>query len=252
MKVQSIERVFDIIEYIAGQQGGISLSQIASDLGLPVSTVHRLLGTLLERGYVEQPVSGGKYKIGLRFIELSSQYLRSLELRTEAVPLLQELNRRGGHPCFMAAMMEDEIVYLERIDERGTNLRNYSIIGQRRPLYNTGLGKAILMGLPTDERDEIISRLKLIPKTDTTITDPDKLKAELELSAQRGYTHDNEEDRLGFRCVAVPIRDYRNQVIAAVSTSWIEDFFASVDEEKIAKLVVETAMQISHRMGYNG
>jgi DNA-binding IclR family transcriptional regulator len=252
MKVQSVERVFDIIEYVAGQRGGISLSEIASNLELPVSTVHRLLGSLVERGYVEQPVSSGKYKIGIRFIELSSQYLRGLELRTEAVPLLQELNRRGGHPCFMAAMMDDEVVYLERLDERGTNLRNYSIIGQRRPLYNTGLGKAILMGLPTDTRDEIISRLKLVPKTATTITNPDKLKAELDLSAKRGYTRDNEEDRRGFRCIAAPIRDYRNQVIASISTSWTEDSFATVDEDKTARLVMETAVQISRRMGFNG
>ncbi|MEJ2639447.1 MAG: IclR family transcriptional regulator [Desulfosarcinaceae bacterium] len=252
MKVQSVERVFDIIEYIANQHGPVTLSQVAGDLSLPVSTVHRLLGSLLERGYVEQAASNRQYKVGIRFIELASQYLRSLELRTEAVPFLRELNRRGGHPAMMATLMDDEIVYIERLDEQGTNLRNYSFIGQRRPLYSTGLGKALMMGLPKQKRDELIGRLKLVRKTPTTITDPDRLKAELELSLERGYTRDNEEETLGFRCLAAPIRDYRNQVIAAVSTSWLKDFFDSVDEDKLASLVMETASRISKRMGYGG
>jgi DNA-binding IclR family transcriptional regulator len=250
MKVQSIERVFDIIEYIANQRGPVTLSQVASDLELPVSTVHRLLGSLLERGYVEQAAGNRQYKIGIRFIELASQYLRSLELRTEATPFLRELSRRGGHPAMMATMMDDEIVYLERLDEQGINLRNYSFIGQRRPLYSTGLGKAILMGLPKSKRDELIARLKLVRKTANTITDPERLKAELDLSLERGYSRDNEEETLGFRCLAAPIRDYRNQVIAAISTSWLSDFFDSVDEDKLAALVMETARKISQRMGY--
>jgi DNA-binding IclR family transcriptional regulator len=250
MKVQSIERVFDIIEYIANQRGPVTLSQVASDLELPVSTVHRLLGSLLERGYVEQAAGNRQYKIGIRFIELASQYLRSLELRTEATPFLRELSRRGGHPAMMATMMDDEIVYLERLDEQGINLRNYSFIGQRRPLYSTGLGKAMLMGLPKSKRDELIARLKLDRKTANTITDPERLKAELDLSLERGYSRDNEEETLGFRCLAAPIRDYRNQVIAAISTSWLSDFFDSVDEDKLAALVMETARKISQRMGY--
>lgn len=250
MKVQSIERVFDIVEYIANQRGSVTLSRVSEDLNLPVSTVHRLLGSLLERGYVEQAATNRQYKIGIRFIELASQYLRGLELRTEAVLFLRELSRRGGHPAMMATMMDDEIVYLERLDEQGINLRNYSFIGQRRPLYSTGLGKAILMGLPKSKRDNLIARLELIPKTANTITDPERLKAELNLSLKRGYSRDNEEETLGFRCLAAPIKDYRNQVIAAVSTSWIEDFFDSVDEDKLASLVVETAMKISKRMGY--
>ncbi|MGD8834430.1 MAG: IclR family transcriptional regulator [Desulfobacteraceae bacterium] len=251
MKVQSIERVFDIIEYIANQQGPVTLSQVAGDLGLAASTVHRLLGTLLERGYVEQAAPNRQYKIGIRFIELASQYLRGLELRTEAAPFLRELSRRGGHPAMMATIMDDEIVYIERLDERGVNLRNYSFIGQRRPLYSTGLGKAILMGLPKSKRDHLIAGMTFVRKTANTITDPERLKAELDLSLKRGFSKDDEEETIGFRCVAAPIRDYRNQVIAAVSTSWLSDFFDSVDEDKLASLVVEAAMKISKRMGYD-
>jgi DNA-binding IclR family transcriptional regulator len=251
MKVQSVERVFDIVEYIAKQQGAVTLSQVAGDLELPLSTVHRLLSSLLQRGYVEQAATNRQYKIGIRFIELASQYLQGLELRTEAVPFMRELSRRGGHPAMMATLMDDEIVYLERIDERGINLRNYSIVGHRRPLYSTGLGKAILMGLPKSRRDDLIARLTLARKTANTITDPERLKTELDQSLKRGYSRDNEEETIGFRCLAAPIKDYRNQVIAAVSTSWMSDFFDSVDEDKLASLVVETAMKISRRMGYS-
>ena len=108
------------------------------------------------------------------------------------------------------------------------------------------------MGLPKPKRDEIIARLALVRKTANTITDPKRLKAELDLSLKRGYSRDNEEETLGFRCLAAPIRDYRNQVIAAISTSWLEDFFDSVDEDKLATLVIETAMKISQRMGHGG
>lgn len=253
MSVQSLDRAFEIIEILSDKSDGMALSDMAAELSLPVSTVHRLCASLMNRGYIEKRQPGSVYKLGLRFVEIASSYLGSLELKTEASPLLAELSTRMGCTVFLATNMDEETVYIDRVNTGAVStLRNYSIIGQRRPLSTTGLGKALLLAYSRQEFDDYIKKTPLVARTTTTIVDAEELWRELEESRRRGWTFDNGEDLPEFHCVAAPIHDYRGTIIASISTSWDQTRFATEDIEGAAVLVKETAAEISHRMGYRG
>ena len=148
--VQSLDRTFDILELLAGAQGGVSLTEISQRLELHKSTVYRLLAALRKRGYIEQSEKRAPTASGSEFLHLCGQYLNSLELKTEAEPHLRRLSQVTGQTVFLAIHQGGEVVYIDKV-EQFNSLRKYSVIGQRRPLHCTSLGKALLLGLSEAE-----------------------------------------------------------------------------------------------------
>lgn len=249
VSVQSVDRTFDILELVANHEGPLTLSQIAEGIDLPKSTVHRLLKVLHERNYIEK--NGVEYRLGLAFIALCSGLLGSLELRTEARIYMKELAQKTNQVVFLAIRQDAEIVYIDKLQKRN-DIRDYCFIGQRRPLYCTALGKALLSGLLDSQIISLIDPRTMVSITEHTITDLQGLISEVQQCRERGYSLDNEEVELGMRCVSAPIKDYRNEVIAAVSTSWDLGSYATDMTQRNAVLVKEAAYAISKRMGYRG
>ncbi len=248
MKVQSLDRTFDILELLSRQQHGLSLTEIGNRLDLHKSTVYRLLNALKERGYIEKTVQGC-YRLGMEFIELASLYLNNLELKTEAQPVLRELASVTGNTVFLATLQDGQVVYIDKM-ETFNSLRKYSIIGRRAPLYCTALGKAMLTGITEIELRQLYCEGELEGFTANTITGLDALLEEVARTRRRGWSLDDEEYEEGLRCIGAPIRDYRNEVIAAVSTSGYTSMIPRQRVEPIAAHVVKAARDISKRMGY--
>lgn len=249
MHVQSLTRAFDIIELLAREQHGLILSEIAERLNLATSTAYRLLTALKERGYVEQTRKSGSYRLGMTFVDMSSLYLNRLELKTEAEPILRELSMKTGQTVFLAVRDGWQIVYMDKM-EQFNSLRKYSIIGQRKPVYATSLGKALLLGLEDNEIEDLLLGVKFERLGPKTHTDLQRLLFDIQSSRERGWTLDDEEAEPGVRCVAAPIRDYRAQVIAAVSTSWSITAFPDIEISRFADYVRHAADEISRHMGY--
>jgi IclR family KDG regulon transcriptional repressor len=250
MKVQALERAFDILELLSREQHGLSLTDIGHRLDLHKSTVHRFLQALKERGYIEK-TAHGNYRLGMEFIELSSLYLNNLELKTEAQPLLRELATLTANTVFLAILQDEEVVYIDKM-ETFNSLRKYSIIGRRAPLYCTALGKAMLSGRSDAEIRQLFADQELARYTPATLTDIERLIEEIAKTRERGWSIDDEEYEAGLRCIGAPIRDYRNQVIAAVSTS---GSIAMIPKQKVKVIgghVRKMALEISRRMGYRG
>lgn len=250
MSVQSLDRAFDILELLAEEQQPLSLSKICTAVGLHKTTTHRILDSLKERGYVEKDENTAYYRLGLGFIEISSLYLNKIELKTEADPYLQLLSQELGRTVYLAIMQDYEVAYIGKF-EQFNSLRKYSIIGRRKPVYSTSLGKSLLFDKNDEEIREILQKVEMTQYTETTITDPEEFIKEIDESRHRGYSRDNSEMIVGEQCVGAPIYDYRNHVIAAISVAWNGDF-TPFDGEKVAALVQETAAQISRRLGYLG
>ena len=246
--VQSLSRTFDIIETLAAHPRGLGLTEISRGLSLHKSTAFRLLGALQERGYIEK--TGTTYKLGLRFIHIASQYLNSLELKTEAEPFLREFSRKTGQTVFLATRDGDEIIYIDKIEEH-ESFRRYSIIGTRQPLYCTSLGRAFLMGETDGEVRAALARMDLAPRTPATVTDREVLAEMINRFRLRGWSEDREEHTAGVNCVGAPVFDYRNHVIAAISTVW-EAGGHDTDREENGELVKKTARLISERLGWIG
>ncbi|MCG8478838.1 MAG: IclR family transcriptional regulator [Spirochaetales bacterium] len=248
MSVQSLDRAFDILEFLARAQQPKGLIDISKEVGLHKTTVYRLLNSLKERGYIEKSDTTNLYRLGMGFIELSSVYLNKVELTTEAEPYLKGLSREIGRTVYLAVMQDREVVYIDKY-EQFNSLRKYSVIGRRRPLYSTSLGKALLFDRRAEEIRDILNDVPLRRFTENTITDLEELIADIETSKARGFTRDNSEMDRGEQCIGAPIYDYRSVVIAAISVSW-KGAFTTFDEDEVAALVKETAQMVSMRLGY--
>ena len=182
---------------------------------------------------------------------MSSHYLNSLELKTESAPYMRELGENLGTIVFLARRQGDMMVYIDK-EDKFTSLRKYSIIGQQKPLYCTSLGKALLMGLKDGEILTLLGGKTFEKFGPNTHGNVDSLLKDLALCRSRGWTRDDEEAEPGVNCVAAPIRDYRGDVISAISTSWVLESRPELEPEKVASRVVKAADEISRCLGWTG
>jgi DNA-binding IclR family transcriptional regulator len=247
--IQSISRALDILEALAMRKDGLGITAIAKKTELSKSTVHRIASTLAERGYVDHEVASGRYRLGLKYIEIASYYINSLELQTEARPFLWNLTSQLGLTAHLGILDAHEVVYIEKLDVF-PGIRLYSQIGFRVPAYCSSLGKCLLSGLSSDELQAVMANCPFDRFTERTITNLKDLKIQLRQVRAQGWAMDDEEHDAGYRCVGAPIFDYRGDVIAAVSASGPT---ANLNDERIplaVEKVRDSAARISQRLGY--
>jgi IclR family acetate operon transcriptional repressor len=194
---------------------GIGLSDLARLVGMPVSTVHRLLATLHSFGFVHFDAERRRYTLGLRLFELSHRVSLVRTLSEAAAPVLQRIVSITGETSLICVLSDTEMVYVERIDSPQP-IQVRGSIGRRDPIYCTAMGKSLLAFQPDEEREAIVQRLQLKRLTPHTITDRDALRRELERTRERGYSLANEEHEPGIRTVAVPVLDAYRRAIAAL------------------------------------
>jgi len=247
--VQSLDRALAILEELSRHESGLGVTDIGSMLGLHKSTVHRLLHTLMMRGYVEKDVETEKYRLGLKVVELGQVRLENIEIRTEARPFLKELMELTNETVHLCILENGEVVYIDKV-ESSNPVRMYSRIGRRAPVHCTGVGKVILAFLKEDEVRRIVDEKGLPRKTDTTITELDQLLKHFELIREQGYAIDDEEHDSGIRCVAAPVRDFKGNVIASISVSGPTSRITRERLNDLAAKVTKTALNISKRLGY--
>ena len=249
MSVQSIERVFDIIELLSSEQDGMALTEIGKRLDLHKSTVYRLMAVLRARGYIEKNETTNRYRLGPSFVELTSLYLNNVEIKTEAEPYLRELSLMVNRTVFIAVRQGHEVMYIDKYEQRNT-LRKYSIIGKRKPAYCTSLGKALLLDHGDVELERLFAGVRFDRFTEYTAGNVEELRQRIGESRSRGWTTDDQEEKIGIRCVGAPIRDYRGNIIAAISVSWFQQGGDDPQFDSLAPYVVGAARKISHRIGY--
>ena len=245
---QLIDRLLDILELLSLEKDGLGVTEIGNRTGLHKSTVHRIVSALAERGYIEKVPDRSVYKIGLKLVEISSVYLNSVELKTEARPYLHELTVRLGQPSHLAILDGTDAVYIDKVDMM-SNIRLYSQIGRRIPVYCSALGKCLLSGLHDNEMLEIVSRCSFEKYTVKTL-DRKMLLHQISEVAVNGYAVDDEEHDEGIRCIASPVFDYRGKVVAAVSIAGPAAVIIPQNDSETGKLLQDTALKISKRMGY--
>ncbi|MEJ2352496.1 MAG: IclR family transcriptional regulator [Anaerolineales bacterium] len=245
--IQSVERAIMILEQLADCGGSASLSDLARSLGLSRSTVHGLLATMRQRGFVTQD-SNGHYALGIKLFELGTLAVSRLDLRVIAGPILQRLVDEFNETVHLVVGDGLDVVYIDK-RESPQSMRIVSQVGRRLPAYCTSVGKAMLAFLPEEELDELLTGVEMQPWTHNTITEKEQLKAHLREVRRRGYALDNEEIFEGLRCVGAPIRDHLKQVVAAVSVAGPSVRLGPDRISEIIPAVVKAATEISHQLG---
>ena len=210
MPVQSIDRALDIVEALSVQPHGMLLKDLSAEVGLHVSTTHRLLASLVSRGYVQKDIETGKYRLTVRLFEIGSRAISGMNLVSISRPYLEQLAAGTGETVHLVARNNDEVVYLYKEDRRESVIHMASFVGLRSPMYRTAVGKSILALLPEEEVRRIWDRSVIEPLTPNTIVRYDDLLENLAIVRQRGWAMDNEENELGVLCIAAPIKDFTN------------------------------------------
>jgi IclR family acetate operon transcriptional repressor len=199
--VQSLERAFDLVELLADAPGEVSLSALAARSGLAPSTIHRLMGTLVGRGWARR-LPSRRYILGPRLIHLGERASRTMD--TLAQPYLARLVDEIGETANLALRDGDRVVYAAQVPSRHS-MRMFTEVGRHVWLHCTGVGKVLLAQLPPGAARAVLERTGMPARTPQTFTDVDRLLVELSGIAARGFAIDDGEQETGVRCLAVPV-----------------------------------------------
>jgi IclR family acetate operon transcriptional repressor len=212
--VQSLDRAFAILEAMADAGGVVALSKLADDTNLPLPTIHRIVRTLVELGYVRQQPSR-LYALGSRLIRLGETTSRMLGpgARRHMATVVDQL----GESVNLAILDGDEIVYVGQVQPQSNSMRMFTEVGARALPHSTAVGKAILANTPPEDVRALVTRTGMPRRTEHTLTTPDTLLAELERTRARGYALDEQEQELGVRCVAVAVTGAPRQMALSMS-----------------------------------
>jgi IclR family acetate operon transcriptional repressor len=211
--VQSIERAFGLLETMADHGGTMGLSQLAAESGLPLPTIHRLLRTLVDLGYLRQD-SSRQYVLAPRLIRLGES--SGAMLSVWAKPHLDRLVDELGESANLAMLDGDEIVYVAQAQSR-RSMRMFTEVGRRVLPHCTAVGKAIMARMPQDQVLDLLRRTGMPVHTEHTITDPESFASALLWVDEHGYAIDDEEQEHGVRCVAVAVPDAPTKLGLSVS-----------------------------------
>lgn len=245
--VQSVSRIFELIEVLAAHPAGAGLQNLATEAHLAKSTAHRLLGSLVSLGYAVQDVQTGKYRLTLKMFEISSGIVNSMDIMSVAKLHLERLSQRTAEAVHLVIRDGADVVYIYKT-ESGP-MRMSSRIGLRSPLYCTGVGKAILATLPDAEVEQIWHHSRLQKLTGRTVTDLDQLRSQLQTVRNCGYAIDDEENELGIRCVALAIPGPGGRADSAFSISGLAPYMTAERIRRISTLALETRADILHDLG---
>jgi IclR family transcriptional regulator, KDG regulon repressor len=253
--VQTIERVSAILDLVGENPKGVSIREVSSQLDLPKGTVHRLLSSLIYVGYIRQDAGSRNYFLGLKLLDLGGLVASQLDFRKIAAPLLHALADETRETVHMVVWDQGEVVYIEKVEplpDMG-GLKMASRVGSRNPAHSCAVGKIFLSYLSPNELEDFISAKGLPARTSSTITDSGALKQELKTIREQGYALDNEENEKGIRCIGAAALDESGTPVAAISVSGPAfRVTKKVAQDILRKRVVETAAEISRRLGYGG
>ncbi len=250
--VNSVERTLDILEELSGTTDSVSLTQLHAVLGLPLGTLHRLLSTLIKRGYASQDKETRRYGPGPKLLEVAACATSNscFNLRLIACPFLQQLTGMTGETSNLVVLQELDGVYMDQAASPRL-VRMFTEVGRRAPLYCTGAGKAILSGFAPYQLDAYLATTELKRWTPRTVTSPKRLRSEIKRTQQRGFAIDNEEREEGVCCVAAPIFNHAGICVAAVSVSGPKMRMDHQRAFELGPLVRRTAYECSVRLGYS-
>ena len=211
--VQSVERVFELLELIADAGGSVTLSELAASAALPLPTIHRLLRTLVGLGYARQ-LPNRRYALGPKLIRLGEG--ANQQLGALALPQLKDLVDQLGETANMAVLDADMVVYIAQAPSPHS-MRMFTEVGRRAHTHDTGVGKAILAQLPNEKVRSIVARAGMPTPTGHSLGSTEALLADLERIRERGYSVDEQEQELGVRCFAMAVPDAPTPTAISVS-----------------------------------
>ena len=250
--INSVPRAAQILDSFSFEKPTYTNTELSKKLRLNKSSVTRLLYSLERTGFLERNGKTGEYRLTHRLFRIGSVYINQVSLHREAMPLLSELAASCRETVHLAILNEFEVFYLDKV-ESSQSIGMMSRVGNRSPAYCTGVGKVVLAHRNEENLEAFFRSVELKQYTPNTITDPSDLRLHLRKIREQGYAIDDSEHEIEVKCVAAPIRDRAEGVVAGISVSGpIFRMTPERIESELIAAVKETAHKISTRLGYLG
>ncbi|MFB5189821.1 IclR family transcriptional regulator [Alicyclobacillus fastidiosus] len=225
------------------------VTDLADEFGLSKSTVSRLMIVLAEEGFVIKDSESQFYQLGFSFLRLSNVIKETVTLRKQAYPIMQKMVNEIDHSSHLVVLQGTEVFYLTTIQCRHP-VRISAPEGVRNPAYCTSSGKLLLSYAEDDTVQKVIAR-GMTQFTPHTITDPDEFRNHLKSIRSQGYVTSFEEFVEGVVTIGAPIRDFTGKVVAAITIVGPIQRIHFHNIQTYIKKLIETADEISRKIGYN-
>ena len=248
--LSTVRNAARLLKVFRSREADLGVSELARRLGLGKSTVHRMLTTLVAEGLIEQNPRTGGYRLGIVMFELGEAVRVHMDLHAAAAPVLGELRAQTGESSQVGVLDGHEVVYVDRL-ESTHSLRLFTETGRRVPVHCTSSGKVLLAYLPEARRQAVLRAAPLTALTPHTITDPERLAAELARVRRRGWAEAINEREIGVASIAAPVRDISGEVVAAISIGVPLARCSVMSLRRLAPVIVEAAEAASRRLGWS-
>jgi DNA-binding IclR family transcriptional regulator len=248
--VKSVSHVVGAIEYLQAHPGA-RLVEIAERVGIHKSNASRLLKSLQWHGWVARDTTGLTYRIGARLVSIGQVTMNQFALADQLIPMMQLLRNASGETVHVAVFDDGDMLHVRRIESLQV-IRVACPLGTRDKLHCTALGKAFLAALPDTEMKRVMNNIDFEKRTPNTITDREAFLVEMRKTRARVYSIDDEEGRLGVRCLGMPLVQRNSHAVGAVSIAGPAQRWTQKAMDKAIGRLVEIFREGAAAAGYRG
>ncbi|RAN76670.1 IclR family transcriptional regulator [Bacillus sp. SRB_336] len=249
-KTDMIGKALGLLVLLGSEPKGASASELSKLAGLPFSTTYRLLGSLTRDGFVDYEPDGRLYRLGLRVFQLGQQVSNHHGFAGTAMPILQRVTDVTGEATILSVRDGERHLTVSKVDGPQT-FRVTSDPGHLGLLHTTSVGKVLIAFASDEDRHRLVEELELTALTDSSITDRDVFRAEIDRARKQGYAVMDEENEAGMRAVSVPVLNAQGTAFASLAIA--APIFRLTVEEMVGHVpllqsaAAELAAKLPHR-----
>lgn len=246
-KLSTLKKSLDILLLFSEDCPTLDVPTITKSLDIPPSTVYRYIDTLKDEGLIEEDTKPGRYRLGVKVLELAQIAKQQMDIIAMAYPVMEWLSDQTEETIVLATLREQRVTGIEKIDGRH-NLRVSYERGRSQYLHAGASAKVIMAYLTDKERESIIKEVGLPELTENTITDPNRLEAELKKIRKNGFALSDGEVDPGVRAIAAPIFDGHNKVMASISIGGPIDRIKGKEKKRAIELIIKAGEKITRKV----
>ena len=246
----SIDKAFDLMEYMKLCNRPVSLKEISETLDMPKSSAHGLITKLIHQNAVTQDAYTGKYSLGIRLLEFGNSYVLSRDLVEYAHPIMQDISNKCGMSIHLMAPKYPEVILIASAEPTNAQLRLVMSIGTASPMYNNAAGRIFLTALPKGQLQAYASSITFKRYTPQSCRGPEDLIKRIETGITKGYCEDHNERNTGMHGIAFPVYNMHGKIVYALSAVGLVN---RNEKERINVTIHETrtaADKMSKYLGY--
>lgn len=245
--IQALDRGLSVLSALA-RDGGGTLSDVSMRLGMPASTAHRVLATLEKHGYVDIDEASQTWRVGLEAFRVGSSFMQRTNLLEVGRASMRTLMDETGETANLGILDSDHVVFIGQVETHNP-IRAFHRPGSQGPMHASGIGKALLAGMPQTSVEALLRRTGLTQYSPKTLTTPDALLQDLAETRARGWSFDDEERYEGMCCIAAVIYDSFREPIAGISVSGPSARFTPAALPGLGAAVMAAAAEVTAQIG---